>query len=62
MIGDEFTVHFGIAFAKANGREATVVRWQLLLDYVGLDGDAKMIGLGSSIGGIVVIFAVFLKG
>jgi hypothetical protein len=41
---------------------AAVVGRQLLLDDVGLDGDAEVVGLTGEVGGRVVVDAVDLEG
>ena len=66
MVGGEFAVDALIEFAVAGsagveGFEAAVVFGEFLLDDVGLDGDAEVVGLAGEVGGEVVVL-VLLEG
>ena len=66
MVAGELGVHPLVEFAIARaalvqGLEPAVVLRQLLLDDVGLDGDAQVVGLAGQVGGHMVVL-VFLEG
>src|SRR5205807_7311502 len=62
VVGGELRVHEGVGPAEVQGGEAPVVLGLLLLDDVGLDGDAQMVGLPGQVGGQGVVDAVLLEG
>ena len=66
VIGAQVSVHALVDFTVGrfgllDSEVATVIFWKLLLDDVGTDGDAEVIGLARKVSRYVVIF-VFLKG
>jgi len=61
-VGVDALVELAIAgIAHVQGRVAAIIFWKLLLDDVGLNGDAEMIGLPGEVGGDVIVL-VFLEG
>src|SRR4029077_11689472 len=61
-VGIDALVEFAVAgIAHVEGLVAAVIFWELLLDDVGFDGHAKMIGLAGEVGGEVIVF-VLLEG
>ena len=59
MVSSLYT--FGLVLPNLMRVEAAVVLGQLLLDDVGLDGHAEMIGLAGEVGGDVVVLVVGLE-
>ncbi len=49
------------AIAGIQGQEAAVVLGQLLLDNIGFDGHAEMIGLSRQVSGDVIILTIHLE-
>ena len=62
MIGRQRVVDEVVRFAEGQRSETAVVLWQLLLDDVGLDGDADVVGLAGEIGCNRVIGALVVEG
>ena len=62
MVGGQVAVHQRAGASEADGRVAAVVLGQLLLDDVGGDGDAEVVGLAGEVGGTVVVRPVGLEG
>ena len=66
VIGRKVGVHALVDFAVRrfcglDGEVAAVVLGKLLLDDVGADGDAEVVGLAGKVGGHVIIFVLRLK-
>ncbi len=62
MLGQQVAVDLGVSLAELDGAEAILVRLgQLLLDDVGFDGDAEVVGLGRQISRHVVVLVALLE-
>ena len=61
VVGGQLVIHQRVGLAEPEGVVAAVVLGELLLDDVGLDGYPDVVGLGSEIGGRVVVGAVHLE-
>ena len=55
VVGGELVVDERVGLAELEGVVAAVVLGLLLLDDVGLDGDAEVVGLAGEVGGEVVV-------
>ena len=62
MIGAQLGVHAVVLLAELDSLEGAVVDGQFLLDDVGLDGHAQVVGLAGEVSGAVIIYAVYLEG
>ena len=61
-VGVDALIELAVAgIAHVEGRVATVIFGKLLLDDVGFDGDAEVIGLAGEVGGNVIVL-IFLEG
>ena len=62
IAGREFAIDALVGLAELQGVVAAVVLGELLLDDVGLDGDAEVIGLAGQVGRDVVVLLGGLEG